>query len=321
MNTGDRIKRMVAFYISVLLFFLLLPIVLSYSLGYKIDFQRLKIYKTGIIYIKSQPSGASIYINGKPFPDITPARIEELKPGQYRIEVRRDGFYPWQKDLAVRPNMVTRADDIVLFPLNQWMKRMCDYEVRDFIASDKNYIYYMTNIGLFRSGMDGSNMKRLSLYSNWPGDAISKRFSPDGDKILYFNRVHIWVIYLKGDKTVSADGEDVKVEEVLESPNPIIDAYWYSESKHIVYITDKDINVVELSSVGARNTVTLYQFNTKPQSLYYDESGDSLYFTDLKKGPGADEGPCLYRLDLRQKFFTQLMERLKKEFDIRYEKR
>lgn len=321
MKINDRIKRRVSFYFSATLFFLLLPIILSYSLGYHIDFRALKIYKTGIIYIKSQPQGASIYINNRRIADATPARIEELKPGTYRVDVRRDGFYPWQKDLVVRPNMVTRADEIVLFPLTRGMNRVCDYEVWDFIASGKNYIYYMAKTGLLRSNMDGSSMKRLSPYSSWPRDIIDKRFSPDNDKILYFNKSHIWVIYLNLDKMLTEDGEAAKVEKVLESPNPIIDAYWYSESNHIVYITDSDINVAELDNAGKSNAVMLYKFNTKPQGLYYDYTSDSLYFTDFKIGPDAKEANYLYRLDLRQKFFGQFMQRLKKEFDIRYEKR
>ncbi len=317
----EQIKRAIAFYFSLTLFFTLLPIVLSYSLGYKIDYHEFKIYKTGIIYLKSQPSGASIYLNGKMLPDVTPARIEELKPGEYRVELKRDGFYPWQKEMVVRPNMVTRADDIILFPLTQEMKRICNYEVSDFTISDKNYIYYMTNIGFFRSDMDGTSIKKLSLHSNWPRDIIGRRFSPDGSKILYFNNSSIWVIYLNPDKKLMKNGEDVKVEELLRSPIPVMDVYWYSESKHIVFVTDKDISAVELNGEGERNIVMLYRFNSKPQGIYYDTTNDSLYFTDYRKDRGAREGNYLYRLDLRQRFFDVLMQRFKKELEVSYEKR
>lgn len=321
MKKSDKVMRMISFYFSVALFFLLLPIVLSYSLGYHIDFHALKIYRTGIIYVKSQPSGAAIYINSKLLSDVTPARIEELKPGLYRLEVRRDSFYPWQKDLVVRPNMVTKVDDIVLFPIMQEMKRICGYGIKDFAISAQNYIYYMTNNGLFRSNLDGTNIKKLTRYSNWPNDILGRKFSPGGDKLLYFNNYYIWVIYLNVDRTLAKESEYAKVEEVLKSPNPIKDVYWYSESKHIVFVTDKDINVMELYGEGARNIVMLYKFNTTPANIYYDDSSDSLYFRDFGKGPASQEGNYLYRLDLRQKFFDSLMRKLKKEFDIKYETR
>ncbi len=173
MKKSDRIKRVVAFYFSITLFLILLPIILSYSLGYHIDFNAFKIYKTGLIYISSHPSGALIYVNGKLHQDLTPAQIEELKPGTYRITVKREGFYPWEGDLVVRPNMVTKADRIVLFPIAKEMKSIIEHEVSNFAISDKKNVYYMTTTGLFRSNIDGSSLRKLAPYSNWPKKIIS----------------------------------------------------------------------------------------------------------------------------------------------------
>lgn len=319
-HISDRVKRAVAFYFSVLLFFVSSPIVLSYSLGYSIDFRAFNIYKTGIVYIRSQPSGAGIYINGRILPDLTPARIENLKPGTYRVEVRREGFYPWQKDLVVRPNMVTKADDIILFRIAQDLKKVGSYEVINFIISDKNHIYYMTNVGLIKANIDGTGVKRISSYSTWPKRITGKRFSSDGNKFLFFNEACIWVAYLSLDETQPKTDQIARIEEVAVSPSAIMDAFWYSESKHIVFVTEKDINVVELYGKGTRNTAVLYKFNAKPEGLYYDKNNDSLYFTDLS---GADARPrsFLYRLDLRQKFFSQILQKLREEFEPRYETR
>ena len=320
MKKSDRLKRMIAFYFCVMVFLVALPIVLSYSLGYHIDyFPKFIIYKTGIVYIRTQPSGASVYINGRFYSDNTPAKIEELKPGTYRVEVRKEGFYPWQKELAVRPNMVTKADAIVLFPVAQEMKRIGDYEVIDFAISDKNTIYYMTTKGLLRSNIDGTNLKKLSSNAQWPATILRKKFSPDGNKMLFFDDRHIWVVYLAVGNSVAASGESARIEDVFDSPDPIIDAFWYSESNHIVVATHKDIVVVELGGQGAKNAVTLYVFNIRPRDLYYDVNTDSLYFSDLRKDKDMKEGTYLYRLDLKQKFFDKFMQRLKKELDIMYE--
>ena len=151
MRPSDKIRRAIAFYFCAALFCVLLPIVLSYALGYQIDYHNLRIYKTGILYVESRPAGASIYLNGRKHGDITPAQIEELKPGTYRIVVSREGFYPWERDLAVRPNMVTKADRIVLFPVAQEMKKMGERGVVDFAVSGNGYVYYMKRSGLYRS--------------------------------------------------------------------------------------------------------------------------------------------------------------------------
>jgi len=315
-NKSDSMIRYVAFFFSLALYLTLLPIILSYSLGYHIDFHKFAIYKTGILSIKSTPSGASIYINGKLRPDITPARIEELRPGTYSIEVKRDGLFPWQKDLAVRSNMVTRAENILLFPTLQVTEKVSDRETDDFfIPDDRSQVYYMAKSGLYKSNIDGTNPKKLSPYSQWPSYIVGKKLSPDGKKLLYFNENGIWIIYLSGLR-LTKDSDVAEVEEVLKGPDIIKDVFWHSGSNHIIFVAGRDIDVLEIGKGGAKNIVTLNKCRRQPQGLYYDAYNDSLYFNDSPTGKSS-----LYRIDLREKFFGKLMERIKKEFDIIYDQK
>ena len=342
--------RAVAFYFATALFSVLLPIVLSYSLGYQIDYRNLKIYKTGILYIESRPAGAAIYLNGGKYPDVTPAQIEELKPGAYKIVVRREGFYPWEKEVEVRPNMVTKADRIVLFPVAQEMKKMGERGVLDFAVSDNGYLYYMKKSGLYRSTMDGSSMNRLSSYAEWPDRIVGKKFSPSGDRFLFYNDRNVWVVDLEHGRAGHAGlptprgmageadpagmaatagyagvAEEASAQEVFAGQDAITDVFWYPGAGYIIIVTDKGIDVAELRSGGAqsaRNVVPLYKFNARPQGLYYDEASSTLYFTDTGLGKDFSESRYLYRIDLRQKFFGALMKMLlKKEPDSVNEKR
>jgi len=318
MQKSDRIKRAIAFYVSVVLFFITLPIVLSYSLGYKIDFIALKIYKTGILYINSRPSGASIYIDGNKFRDVTPAQIENMRPGTYKVEVRRQGFYPWEKDLEVLPNMVTRADKIILFPVTQEMNRVSDYPITDFMISEKSGIYYLTRDGLFRSNFDGGAFKRLSAYSDWPSQIMGKKISPDNNKFLYFTKTNIFIAYLNPDNSIAEEPELARIEEIFVSRSRIVDVFWYSDSGYIIVVTEREIKAVELRGGKSRNVVTLFKFNSKPKGLYYDEYNDSIYFSDnsvmdIPSGAAPSSENYLYRLDLRQKFLDSLKQLLMKK--------
>jgi hypothetical protein len=316
MNKSDVVIRHAAFFFSLTLYLVLLPIILSYSLGYHIDFHKFAIYKTGIISLRSTPSGASIYVNGKLYKDVTPARIEELRPGTYSIEVKTEGLFPWQKDLTVRPNMATRAENILLFPVLQVLEKVGDLETDNFfIPDDKSQIYYMTKSGLYKSNLDGSNSKKLSNYSEWPSGIIGKRLSPDGKKILYFNENGIWVIYLNGLR-LTKDEDVAQIEEVLDTSRVIKDVFWHSDSNHIIFISGKDIDILEIGKGGEKNIVTLNKCSRLPQGVYYDTYNDSLYFNDSPSGKSN-----LYRLDLREKFFGKLLERIKKEFDIIYDQK
>lgn len=315
MELNDRMKRTIAFYFSAALFLVLLPVVISYSLGYHIDAHSLKVYKTGTISLRSDPSGAFIYLNGRLLSDFTPARVENLKPGTYKVEVKRDKFYPWQREITVKPNMVSKAEDIVLFPINEDIRRITSRDTVDFVISDRGAVYYMSRSGLFRSDADGASQRRISAHSSWPADIIAKKFSPDGDKILYFNREAIWVIYLNLALDPHKIPGQAAVEEVLKCPAPIKDVFWYSDSRHIIFITDKEINAVDFSDEGPGNAVTLYKFAKPPKDIYYDGASDTLYFIDHKAPEGPDASGHIYKVELRQKFFDKLMKRLKKEFN------
>ena len=314
MKNTDKLKRAIAFYISVALFIILLPIILSYSLGYKIDYKEFRIYKTGILFVNSHPAGATVYINGKEHNELTPTQIEELKPGRYRIEVKRERFYSWERDIIISPNMVRKLDRIVLFPLAQEMKKIGLAQTLGFAISDKKNIYYFTKEGLFKSNMDGTIFKRLSLHSRWPGKIMGKKFSPDGNMLLYFDERNLWMIYFNQDKNSDQSGAGARIEEILTDTDPIVDVFWYSTPNYIVVVTENEIKVAELRGGDKRNVVSLYTFNMTPEHLYYDDDNDSLFFLDRRdEGSSSKEKSYIYRLDLRERFFDSLTRRLLKK--------
>jgi hypothetical protein len=168
---------------------------------------------------------------------------------------------------------------------------------------DKNNLYYMTGSGLFRSNIDGTTTRRICRYSGWPEKITAKKFSPDGDKLLYFNEKNLWIIYLNLDRT--SDGEEARVEEVIISEYPVKDAFWYSSSGYIIVVTEKEIEAVEVRGGEKRNIVTLYKFNNLPRGLFYDRNADALYFTDSVKDAEVN---YLHRLELRQTFLDSLKQ-------------
>ena len=51
------------------------------------------------VEIAAEPGDAEIYLDGK-FVGTTTMEVR-LPPGTYKIEIRRPGFKPWTRDLAV----------------------------------------------------------------------------------------------------------------------------------------------------------------------------------------------------------------------------
>jgi len=103
-----------------LIFLLIAPLVVLYSLGWRIDWQKKEIFQTGAFYFKVWPKNCQIYINGKPKKKTDfffgAAFIDNLLPKKYNIEIKKTGFQTWQKNLKIEEKRVTEAKNIILFP-------------------------------------------------------------------------------------------------------------------------------------------------------------------------------------------------------------
>ncbi|MAF13850.1 MAG: hypothetical protein CMI53_03085 [Parcubacteria group bacterium] len=98
-------------------FIIITPLLILYTTGYRYNFKKHKIEKTGILYLDSQPKNAKIFINDK-YENTTPNRFSRILPDVYQIKIEKDGYYPWQKELEVKSNLTTFGRDIVLFKIN-----------------------------------------------------------------------------------------------------------------------------------------------------------------------------------------------------------
>lgn len=86
---------------------LLSVVVILFAKGYRPDLKDGKIKPTGLLVAQSNPNGAQIYINGV-LRSATNNTLS-LEPGKYTVEIKKDGFSPWKKDLQVEAELVTKA--------------------------------------------------------------------------------------------------------------------------------------------------------------------------------------------------------------------
>lgn len=75
--------------------------------GYEFDLTTFKFFENGILVAKSDPDGASIYIDG----DLKGATNTNLRlpPGSYNLEIKKDGHVSWQKNLNIKKEEVTQV--------------------------------------------------------------------------------------------------------------------------------------------------------------------------------------------------------------------
>ena len=72
-----------------------------------------EVRETGLLVANSFPTGAQVFING----DLSTATDTTLylDPGEYEVEIRKDGYTPWKKTLTLEKELVTQTN-AVLFP-------------------------------------------------------------------------------------------------------------------------------------------------------------------------------------------------------------
>ena len=82
--------------------------------GYRFDFTNKSLRPTGLLVASSLPNQATVFVNGKAFKNKTATTLN-LTPGEYQVEIKKDGFSSWQKKLMIEKELVVKTD-AYLFP-------------------------------------------------------------------------------------------------------------------------------------------------------------------------------------------------------------
>lgn len=102
-------KQLIAITFLFAVFITVIPVIICYSMGYRIsgDF---KIVETGGIYLSSSEADTSLYVNGKlkKKSGLVDRNIllQNLKPGLYSIKLTKDQFHTWEKRVKIQEKQV-----------------------------------------------------------------------------------------------------------------------------------------------------------------------------------------------------------------------
>ena len=301
MVSGEQKIRSVLFYLSLFIFLIGLPFILSFALSYRFNPRTFKFAKTGLIALKTQPQGADIYLDGKLLNEKTPATINELLPGRYNIRLELERHYPWVGEVSVETGKVTRLEKIILFPLRPNITQLNIEKISSFLMDEeKERIYYIDqedNI-IYKSDLEGESFKEVGSLPQINPLPKKWKVSPDKEKLLGFNLHQIAIIYLNLQNDSSAAGFPFVLEY---SKHKIVDVFWHSDSYHLVLITDRNIAVLEANPQTI--PLNLVNLNKENISTFYDEAKDTLYFLDSQKAADGKLYDNVYKLELSTKIY------------------
>jgi len=292
--------RAFLFYLSALVFIIGLPFILSFALGYKFDRRTFKFTKTGLIVLKTQPSGADIYLDKKLLNIKTPATITEVLPGRYQLNLELEKHYPWFNEVDVEAGKVTRLEKVILFPLRPNIKQLNKERLSFFwVDEDKDSIYYIDpeDKNIYKSDLEGGRSEQVSSFIEIAPAAVKWKLSPDREKLLYFNIHQIGITYLQPQNKLSEETPFI----LNYSDGRIIDVFWHSDSYHIILVSNRGIEVLE-ARPQAKN-LTLVNLNKRNTSCLYDIHTDTLYFLDSQRAADGNFYDNLYKLEVGAKTF------------------
>lgn len=103
----------------IMLFFIISPIIILHTSGYRYDWKYGLLKETGAINIDVEPSNASIYINNIKIQSKMPVRLNDRVPNKYNILITAPGYYDWQKDIEVKNKQTIYVKGISLLKKNE----------------------------------------------------------------------------------------------------------------------------------------------------------------------------------------------------------
>ncbi len=105
------------FGVFVAAYLVLCPLTILYALGYLVrpGMER-GIVKTGLVYLATTPSGATVYLGQKRYTGTTPAVLRGLLPGEYSVRLVLKHYRPWAGMVRVVAERATVLDRVLLLP-------------------------------------------------------------------------------------------------------------------------------------------------------------------------------------------------------------
>ncbi|MBI5079449.1 PD40 domain-containing protein, partial [Candidatus Wolfebacteria bacterium] len=299
-----RFRRLI-FYSLFIIFIPLSAGIILYSQGWRFDFKTFSAQKTGAIYIETKPKNVVIEINGKYSPDRSGiiqsgTLISDLLPKIYRLAVKKTGYFPYYKNLEVKPSMVSELIDTILIPekfkeTEITPNRLKGDEISAWDADNKKiivknskndvyYFYELNNLSsVFNISASLNNLskkfaaKKISFYR-----LDSNKLIVESDKnelyIFDINKLKLEPLFLN-----SSDGRllswDVKNQNIYFIKNKTLSSFNLAAKTETELVempvkNKKTVKIIEIKSSSSGENISilddfddLYIFNVKTRNL------------------------------------------------------
>lgn len=281
------LSKRIFFWTLTLIFFIITPLVIFYSLGYRFNTQRGIFVFTGSLSIKSNPQNVDIYIDGilknKKLNRLNSSyHIGGLKPGEHFIEVKAEGYSKWSKKITIASGTSTEFWNVFLVR-NEYAKTdySSDSVGKFFFDPGKELIAYTKNDPekLSVNVLDLNNNESENVFSSdeyrFTDDKKENiEWSPQSKKIIIPALKNGEKNYLIVDVKTK---ELIDLKSVAEAEN-LEKVRWSKDNKDFVYyISNGTLHYINTSNLEDKKLVV-------ENISSYDLSSSFIYYFKLPSG-------------------------------------
>lgn len=158
-------NRLIIVTICTVLFLVITPCIIFYSLGYRFDLVNGKVIETGGIYIRVIPYGADITINSqiknKTGLFSNSIFVQNLLPEEHNVLIEKEGYYSYEKNLLVVEQEVTKLENVILFKNKIAFELLEENIDKFYIAPNNNSLIKVVSTN------QGTNFELTNLESSY----------------------------------------------------------------------------------------------------------------------------------------------------------
>ena len=293
--------RKISFWLFFLIFIITLPFVVFYSLGYQFNPNLKQFQRTGIISIKSFPSGVEIYLDGKRINRQTPFDIRNLLPGTYKIKLEKDGFYPYELSVEVRPSFVSVIDATLIPKIKDIEKikeelNICNFFVIESFLGKK--IVVLAKEGIFIFNEDLEELAKVSTDLDIETLSSIRNIKEGKNKILLYNENNIWAV----DYSLWGLKKDLAFEHIYKTDGEIKDVFFGFRDKYLIIQEKSKIVAFDIKN---KIIFEIYKINSFDAKVYYDSSSDTIFIKDKILGLNT---VSLFRINISKKIYEKVSD-------------
>lgn len=270
--------RRMFFSLFLIAFFVLAPIIVFLSLGYKFDFGTKKFQRTGAISISTTPKEAEIYLDGKKINEVTPCVLRELLPKKYTLTLEKNDFYAYKIPLEVKSSFVSEINVTLVPKMKHIEKLKLNLNIYKFFVIEHFFgreIIAFTDKGIYFLNEDFENAEKIiplrideALLNTIEG------IREDKEKLVFWNQNNIWLVNM----SLAQAKEEMTTELIYSTKEMINNVFFGLKGKYLIIHDGMRVIAQDIKNYNV--TFPVLELESVISKIFYDTASDTLYIKD-----------------------------------------